>query len=260
MWLAARASPRLFRAAAYPLIALTVFFLVLVLAVGETVLGATRELSVAGLPSSRRSSPSWPSCCGAPTCWPARRSSASSPSGGSCWSRCCRAAILALLVMLGNDLGTTLILLVIFLALLWVIGSPGRLFIGMLALMAFIVLILILVAPYRLDRFTGFLDPQADPLGAGLQELKGMNALGSGGPFGVGLGASRSKWGWVPESSTDFIFAILGEELGLVGTLSWSCCTAGSPTPGCGSPGGCRTRSCGWPRPRSRCGSWPRRW
>ncbi len=47
-----------------------------------------------------------------------------------------------------------------------------------------------------------------------------MNALGSGGPLGVGLGASRSQWGWVPESSTDFIFAILGEELGLVGTLS----------------------------------------
>jgi cell division protein FtsW len=129
-------------------------------------------------------------------------------------------AILAMLVLLGNDLGTTFILLMIFLTLLWVMGSPGRMFAGMLGLMAFVVIILIIVQPYRLDRFLSFLDPQAHPLSSGLQEVNGMNALGSGGPFGVGLGASRSQWGWVPESSTDFIFAILGEELGLIGTLS----------------------------------------
>jgi cell division protein FtsW len=221
MWLAARASPRLYRAAAYPLLALTVFFLVLVLAVGETVLGATRELSIAGLavqPSEFAKL--------AFVLWGADLLARKDKLGQLTeWRQLLvplmpGMAILALLVLLGNDLGTTLILLMIFLALLWVIGSPGRLFIGMLVLMAFIVLILVLVAPYRLHRFTGFLDPRADPLGSGLQELNGMNALGSGGPLGVGLGASRSQWGWVPESSTDFIFAILGEELGLVGTLS----------------------------------------
>jgi cell division protein FtsW len=99
-------------------------------------------------------------------------------------------------------------------------GSPGRLFVGMLGLMVFVVLILIIVQPYRIDRFLAFLNPQAHPQSSGLQELNGMNALGSGGPLGVGLGASRSQWGWVPESSTDFIFAILGEEMGLIGTLS----------------------------------------
>jgi cell division protein FtsW len=99
-------------------------------------------------------------------------------------------------------------------------GTPSRLFIAMLGLMAFVVLVLIVVEPYRLERLVGFLNPQAHPQGLGLQEINGRNALGSGGPFGVGLGATRSGWGYVPESSTDFIFAILGEELGLIGTLS----------------------------------------
>ena len=189
MWLAARASPRLYRAAAYPVLALTVFFLVLVLAIGHTVLGATREISVAGLavqPSEFAKL--------AFVLWGADLLARKDKLGQLTeWRQLLvplmpGMAILALLVLLGNDLGTTVILLMIFLTLLWVIGSPGRLFIGMLLLMGFIVIILMLVAPYRLHRFTGFLDPNADPLGAGLQELNGMNALGSGGPLGVGLG------------------------------------------------------------------------
>ncbi len=129
------------------------------------------------------------------------------------------ASILCMLVMLGDDLGTTFLLLVIFLSLLWVIGTPGRIFIGMLGLLVFIMVILIIVAPYRLKRMTGFLNPQAQPSSVGWQSIQGKYAVGSGGLFGVGLGASRQKWGWVPNSTTDFIFAILGEELGLIGTM-----------------------------------------
>ncbi len=99
------------------------------------------------------------------------------------------------------------------------IGTPGRLFIGLLALMGFIMIILIIVAPYRLERITGFLNPQAQSSSAGYQPTEGKYALGSGGWFGVGLGASKEKWGWVPNAPTDFIFAIIGEELGLIGTL-----------------------------------------
>jgi cell division protein FtsW len=128
-------------------------------------------------------------------------------------------AILSLLVMLGDDQGTTFILLVIFLTLLWVIGSPGRLFAGMLGLMAFAMIILIIVAPYRLSRITGFLHPQANTLTVNWQTQESKTAVGSGGLFGVGLGAGKMKWGWVPESTTDFIFAVIGEELGLIGTL-----------------------------------------
>src|SRR5262249_56963629 len=75
------------------------------------------------------------------------------------------------------------------------------------------------VARYRVSRLTSFFDPQGSPTGRDMQRIQGQWAVGSGGWFGVGLGASRLKWGWVPDDTTDFIFAILGEELGLVGTL-----------------------------------------
>jgi cell division protein FtsW (lipid II flippase) len=73
----------------------------------------------------------------------------------------------------------------------------------------------------RMSRITVWLHPdQADPLGNGLQALHGKFALASGGWWGVGLGGSKEKWGALPEAHTDFIFAIIGEELGLVGTLA----------------------------------------
>jgi cell division protein FtsW len=124
-----------------------------------------------------------------------------------------------MLVMLGDDLGTTFILLLIFLALLWVVGAPLRLYVGILALMVFVLLLLVVVAKYRVGRLTSFFDPQSSPTGRDMQRIQGEWAVGSGSWFGVGLGASRLKWGWVPDDTTDFIFAILGEELGLVGTL-----------------------------------------
>jgi cell division protein FtsW len=128
-------------------------------------------------------------------------------------------AVLCLLVMTGDDLGTTFILLVIFLALLWVIGTPGRVFGGLLILMALAMMLMIVSAKYRLGRLVGFFDQQGSTTGANWQGTQGKYALGSGGIFGVGLGAGRQKWGYVPESTSDFIFAIIGEELGLVGTL-----------------------------------------
>jgi cell division protein FtsW len=121
--------------------------------------------------------------------------------------------------MLGDDLGTTFILLLIFLALLWMVGTPLHLYLGMLALIVFVLLMLVVAARYRFDRLMAFLNPQGGPLGAQMQSIQGKRAVGSGSWFGVGLGASRQKWGWVPDDTTDFIFAILGEELGLVGTL-----------------------------------------
>src|SRR5205814_1111631 len=129
------------------------------------------------------------------------------------------AGVLCLLVMEGDDLGTTFILLVIFLALLWVIGTPGRVYSGVLILMALAMVLMIVSAKYRFQRLTGYLQPQGSATGPNMQSIQGKYAVGSGGWFGVGLGASGGKWGWVPESTTDFIFAIIGEELGLVGTL-----------------------------------------
>jgi cell division protein FtsW len=121
--------------------------------------------------------------------------------------------------MEGDDLGTTFILLVIFLALLWVIGTPGRVYTGVLILMALAMVLMIVSAKYRFQRLTGYLAQQGSATGPNMQSIQGKYAVGSGGWFGVGLGASGGKWGWVPESTTDFIFAIIGEELGLIGTM-----------------------------------------
>ena len=130
------------------------------------------------------------------------------------------AAIVVILVKLGHDIGTTFLLLVILLALLWVIGTPGRLFAGLLALITLALLLQVITTAYATSRLTGFLSPAGGPTGPNMQSIQGKWAIGSGGLFGVGLGNSPSKWGWVPEASNDFIFAILGEELGLIGTVS----------------------------------------
>jgi cell division protein FtsW len=220
MWLAARASPALFRAAAYPLMFVSVVGLLLVPVIGVTSGGATRYLVVGPFPVqpselAKLAFLLW----GADLL--ARKEKLKQLND---WRHLLipllpGAGILCMLVMLGDDLGTTFVLLVIFLALLWVIGTPLRLYAGILGMIGLVLLILIVVAGYRFQRLTMFLHPQGNPLGADMQRIQGEWAVGSGSWFGVGLGASRQKWGWVPNDTTDFIFAILGEELGLVGTL-----------------------------------------
>jgi cell division protein FtsW len=123
------------------------------------------------------------------------------------------------LVVMGRDLGTALIFFAILIAMLWVVGAPTRLFV--LALMAVSALALGLAATdtERLARIATFADPFKDYHGTGWQPAHGLYAMSSGGIFGEGIGASQQKWGQLPEAHTDFIFAVLGEELGLVGTL-----------------------------------------
>lgn len=129
------------------------------------------------------------------------------------------AAPVVLLVMLQPDMGTTLVIGAIVLALLFVAGVP---LLRMAKLMGWAVggsLLLGLVEPYRFARFKGFLDPWKDPTGIGYQTIQGRIALAEGGIAGVGLGASRAKWGFLPNAHTDFIFAIIGDEVGLAGTI-----------------------------------------
>jgi cell division protein FtsW len=219
---AAKAPPRLFRTMAYPLLLAAIGGLVLVLLFGPYIDGAKRWLTVAGTqvqPSEFAKL--------ALVVWGADLLARKEKLGQlTDWRHILvpllpGAALMALLVMIGKDLGTTFLLLVIFLSLLWVIGAPAKLLVGMVALMTFALLALIAVHPYELARLTGFLSsssPRCRSLTC-YQLVQGKDALGSGGLFGVGSGASRAKWGSVPESQSDFIFAILGEELGLVGTL-----------------------------------------
>ena len=79
---------------------------------------------------------------------------------------------------------------------------------------------LALAAPYRLQRLTTFTDPFKDAKGSGYHTVEGLYALASGGFFGVGLGQGTSKYGWVPNANSDYVFAIIGEELGLLGCLA----------------------------------------
>jgi cell division protein FtsW len=127
--------------------------------------------------------------------------------------------VLALLVMMQPDLGTTLLLGSIGLGMLFIAGAPLRYILPLGVLGVGLAAAGSLTADYRRARVFAFLDPWADPLNTGYQTIQSLIALGSGGWFGVGLGASRQKWSYIPNAHTDFIFAILGEEMGLFGTL-----------------------------------------
>lgn len=127
-----------------------------------------------------------------------------------------------LFVLVGyRDLGTMVCLFVMFVGLLWAAGVRARVFAGMFAVVGLGVLALVLLpgSDYRLARVTAFLHPERDPLGAGYQHDQGLAAIASGGWFGVGLGEGRFKWGYLPAAHNDFIFAVIGEELGVVGCL-----------------------------------------
>lgn len=128
-------------------------------------------------------------------------------------------AFLGLLVMLQPNLGTTVIFVLILFSLLWSVGAPMRLFVTMGVASLVLFVFLIVSSSYRAARLTGFLDPFADPQGATLQAANSLYALATGGWWGVGLGNSRMKWGLLPEQDSDFIFAIIGEELGFAGCL-----------------------------------------
>lgn len=130
------------------------------------------------------------------------------------------AAAMMVLVLLEGDFGNTIMLAAITAGMLFAAGAPLRLFAALGAVGAVGIVIITLMAPYRMQRFTSWLDPDADRLGFGWQVSQGQYALGTGGFWGVGLGASREKWGSLPEAHTDFIFPVIGEELGLFGTLS----------------------------------------
>jgi cell division protein FtsW len=127
-------------------------------------------------------------------------------------------AFTILLVILERDLGTTLIVAGILLAQFLVAGGRKRHVLLLALIMALCVYLFIRMEPYRLHRILAFIDPWSDPLNTGFQAIQSVVALGSGGFAGVGLGHSIQKYQWLPFAHTDFIFAIVGEETGLLGT------------------------------------------
>ncbi|UHA59380.1 stage V sporulation protein E [Metabacillus litoralis] len=121
------------------------------------------------------------------------------------------------IIMLQPDLGTGTVMVGTCIVMIFVSGARVVHFawLGLLGVVGFVALVL--SAPYRIKRITSFLDPWEDPLGSGFQIIQSLYAIGPGGLFGQGLGQSRQKFFYLPEPQTDFIFAILAEELGFIG-------------------------------------------
>ena len=123
------------------------------------------------------------------------------------------------LIMLEPDFGTGMIIVVSIIAMLFIAGVNMKFFLilGLVGVLGIVGLIII--APYRMDRITSFLNPWSDPLGTGFQIIQSLYAIGPGGLFGTGYLNSRQKNFYLPEPQTDFIFSIISEEFGVMGVL-----------------------------------------
>ena len=125
----------------------------------------------------------------------------------------------AIIIFAEPDMGTASIIVLVTFAVLIVAGLPGRT-IRLFAFMGVVLAgIFAFAAPYRRERLLSFLHPTSDPTGAGYQVLQAKIGLGAGRVAGLGYGQSREKWGLLPNPHTDFIFAIIGEELGFIGAV-----------------------------------------
>ena len=132
-------------------------------------------------------------------------------------------AVFAGLLMLQPHLGAVLVIGITVFAMLFLAGAPLGHLVGTGAAGGGFAAAMVLATPWRRDRFLAFLDPWADPAGVGYQPLQSLHAITKGGWSGVGLGASYAKWGFLPFAHTDFIFAIVAEELGMLGAASVIC-------------------------------------
>jgi cell division protein FtsW len=134
--------------------------------------------------------------------------------------------MLAVMLLVGGlllrepDFGAFAVIAAISISILWLGGINARIFIGLLVLLVVGFVFLIWSSPYRLERVIGFMDPWADPYGKGYQLSHALIAFGRGEWFGVGLGASVEKLLYLPEAHTDFLLAVIAEELGFVGVLA----------------------------------------
>ena len=123
-----------------------------------------------------------------------------------------------ILLLLEPDLGTSIVMVGIFVSAYWAGGGRLRHLVLIAGALGLALVALTVLEPYRMSRLIAFKNPWADPLGSGFQATQSLYGLASGGWFGVGIGHSIEKYGWLPEAHTDFIFAIVGEETGLIGT------------------------------------------
>jgi len=233
MWVLSRVDYGWWRRAAVPLASLVLVGLVAVLvpSIGTSLNGARRWIFVGG----QGLQPSEFAKLAAVVLVAAlivRRPRAIESPGGFAWLVAIGILPAGLLIMLEPDLGTTLVLMVAVAAVLVAAGTRLRYLFSLVAAGCLAVLALIVVEPYRLERLVTFFDPWKDPQNSGYQATQSLISIASGRIFGVGLGNSVQKFGFLPEQGTDMITGIIGEELGLIGllvllalyvTLAWAC-------------------------------------
>ena len=126
----------------------------------------------------------------------------------------------ALLLLLEPDFGATVVIIGTVLGMMYLGGVRFMQFVSFLVLFGAAALLLVVSSPYRMERLTSFMNPWADPFDSGFQLTQSLIAIGTGGWFGTGLGGSVQKLFYLPESHTDFLFAVLSEELGFVGVCT----------------------------------------
>ncbi len=129
-------------------------------------------------------------------------------------------SLIGVLMLLEPDYGATVVLFATALGMLFLGGVPFWSFMGWMLAIGAIMSVVVVAAPYRVERLLSFLNPWADPFGSGFQLSQALIAIGRGEWFGVGLGSSVQKLFYLPEAHTDFLFAVLAEELGLVGAMT----------------------------------------
>jgi cell division protein FtsW len=222
-WFSLRLPPRAYRLLAYPALVLSMVALVAVLVpgIGVMVLGARRWIDLGPL----QLQPSELAKVGV-LLWGADLLARKQRLGTLRRARHLFLPLLpgfvlvAGLIMIEPDLGTTCCFMLILLGLLWMVGMPYRYFMVVVLAIAGAITALAVAAPYRLERLTTFLHPFKDAQNTGFHTVEGIYALASGGLWGVGLGQGTSKYGWVPNANSDYVFAIIGEELGLLGCIA----------------------------------------
>jgi cell division protein FtsW len=200
------------------LLAMLLLLLVLVPGLGRTVNGATRWVSAGGI-NIQVSEPArllllmWLSG------YAVRQQEELHETWQGFFRPMALVGIASILLLLQPDFGATTVLMAISLGVLFVAGGRLKYFVICVGIVVALLAALAVYSPYRLKRITGFLDPWADPFDSGFQLTQSLIAIGSGDIFGLGLGNSVQKLFYLPEAHTDFIFAVIAEEFGLVGSL-----------------------------------------
>jgi cell division protein FtsW len=199
-------------------LAIVALALVLVPGIGREVKGATRWISVAGI-NVQVSEPARLAMLMYISGYAVRHRDSIVSSFSGFLRPMVLVAIICGLLLAEPDFGATVVMLLISMSVLFLAGAQLKHFLVLCAAVGALLVVAIMSAPYRVQRFLGYQNPWDDPFGSGFQLTQSLIAIGSGKWFGVGLGNSVQKLFYLPEAHTDFVFAVIAEELGLAGTI-----------------------------------------